>query len=175
MRISRREFSSLIAFLAAVPPLSAEPAPIGMNAMSDFDEFFAKYEKSANNFDPELLSSLYADCFTSADPNGTFCIHNDAEFKQAAVKREKLFHSLGFKSAKIIGKDVNKIDDSYTMVKVHWRMRFDNPSAKKSDFKFFTTYVLATFGPALKVVFYVSHDDEQKVMKDAGLIPIVKK
>ncbi|MBT2750089.1 MULTISPECIES: hypothetical protein [unclassified Lysobacter] len=142
--------------------------------MNTIDDFFAKYEEGANSFDPDLLASQYTDCFMSADPKSTFCIRNDTKLREAAIEREKLFHNLGFKFAKIIGKDVTRLDDNYTMVKVHWHLRFDNPSAKQSDFKFFNTYFLSTTG-ALKVVFYISHDDEQKVMKDAGLVPIQAK
>jgi hypothetical protein len=172
MLMKRREFSCVVALLAVTPAISLKANLPEIASMTAIDDFFAKYGEGANNFDPEILSSQYADCFMSADPKGTFCIHNDEKFKEAAAKRERLFRSLGFKFAKIIGKDVSKIDDNYMMAKTHWHMRFDNPLAKKSDFKFFTTYVLVTRGAGLKVVFYISHDDEQKVMKDAGLVPM---
>lgn len=139
--------------------------------MKEIDDFFAKYEKSANNFDPDLLASLYTDSFMSADPNRTACVQNDMKWKEAATKREQLFKDLGFKFAKIIDKSVTQIDDNYSMVKVHWPMNFENPSTTRSDFKFFITNFVCAVGGALKVCFNISHEDEQKVMREAGLVP----
>jgi hypothetical protein len=39
------------------------------------------------------------------------------------------------------------------------------------DFKFFVTYFLFDPGSGPKVAFWISHDDEQKIKRDAGPIP----
>jgi hypothetical protein len=66
---------------------------------------------------------------------------------------------------------VGQRDERYTMAKVHWRMVFEKDPGKPLDFKFFITYFLFDQGSGPKVAFYISHDDEQKVMREAGLIP----
>ena len=63
------------------------------------------------------------------------------------------------------------LDERYTMAKVHWQMVFEKDPGNPLDFKFYITYFLFDPGTGPKVVLYISHDDEQKVMKEAGLIP----
>lgn len=140
--------------------------------MKEIDEFVARYEEGANRFDADLLASLYTDCFIVAGPKGTACVTNDAQWKEAANERKRLFESLGFRFAKILRKQVARIDDTYTMVEVHWHLRFDNPAARQADFRFSNTYFLGMADGAPKVCFYISHEDEEDVMREAGLVPM---
>ena len=106
-----------------------------------------------------------------ADPNGVVCGKNDENFREAIPQRKVFFQQIGFKSAKILNIDETALDERYTMAKVHWHMVFEKEKGNPLDFKFFITYFLFDPGSGPKVVFYISHDDEQKVMRDAGLIP----
>lgn len=56
------------------------------------------------------------------------------------------------------------------MAKVHWHMTFEQRPGHPLDFKFFITYVLFDPGTGPKAAFWISHDDEQEVMREAGLI-----
>jgi hypothetical protein len=40
------------------------------------------------------------------------------------------------------------------------------------DFKFYVTYFLLNKDDSLKVVFYISHGDEQKALQEKGLLPV---
>lgn len=140
--------------------------------MKGLDEFFTSYEEGANSFDADLLASQYTGCFIAAAPKGTVCVSNDAKWKEAAAERKRLFQSLGFRFAKILGKEVTRIDHAYAMVEVHWHLRFDNPSSRQADFKFSSTYFVCTADGVPKVCFYISHEDEEEVMKEAGLVPM---
>lgn len=50
-------------------------------------------------------------------------------------------------------------------------MIFEKQPGHPLEFKFFLTYFLFDSGSGPKVVFWISHDDEQKIMQEAGLIP----
>ena len=63
------------------------------------------------------------------------------------------------------------LDERYTMAKVHWQMTFEKKPDLPLDFKFYITYFLFDSGSGPKVAFWISHDDELKVMQEAGLIP----
>lgn len=139
--------------------------------MTKVEEFFARYEQGANSFDPDVVTSKFADCFLGADPNGVVCIQNNDAFRTAIPQRRAFFQQIGFRSARILGLTETPLDERYTLAKVHWQMTFEKQPGQPLDFKFFITYVLFDNGTGPKVVFYISHDDEQKVMKDAGLIP----
>lgn len=139
--------------------------------MTKIEQFFDRYEEGANTFDPDVVTSQFADSFMGADPNGVVCGENNEKFRRAIPQRKAFFLQIGFRSAKILSIDATPLDERYTMAKVHWQMVFEKEQGNPLDFKFFITYFLFDPGSGPRVVFYISHDDEQKVMKDAGLIP----
>jgi hypothetical protein len=63
------------------------------------------------------------------------------------------------------------LDGHYTMAKIHWHMTFEKQPGLPLDFRFYITYFLFDQGSGPRIVFYISHDDEQRVMREAGLIP----
>ncbi len=139
--------------------------------MTNIERFFEEYEKGANNFDPDLVVAQYTDQFMGADPNGVVSIRNDEAFREAIPQRAEFFRHIGFRSAKVLDIAETPLDDRYTMAKVHWEMIFERERGRPLDFRFYITYFLFDPGTGPKVVFYISHDDEQKVMREAGLIP----
>ena len=139
--------------------------------MTSLKQFFARYEEGANTFDPDLVTSQFAESFMGAGPSGVLCGRNDQEFREAIAQREEFFRQIGFRSARVLDVVETPVDECYTMAKVHWHMAFEKEPGNLLEFKFFITYFLYDPGSGPKVVFYISHDDEQQVMKDAGLIP----
>jgi hypothetical protein len=89
------------------------------------DEFFARYEESANSFDLNVISSLYTAEFMAAGPGGVSCGRNDQALRIAMEKRKALFEGLGFKRAKILNVEATSLDTRYTMAKVQWHMTFE--------------------------------------------------
>ncbi|NUO78165.1 MAG: hypothetical protein HOQ32_19420 [Lysobacter sp.] len=139
--------------------------------MRKVEEFFARYEQGANNFDPDLVVSQFGDHFMGADPNGAACLSNDAEFRAAIPQRQAFFREIGFRSARVLDIESTALDERYTLAKVHWRMLFEHPQGTPRAFEFYISYVLFDPGSGPKVVFYVSHEDERKTMREGGLIP----
>jgi hypothetical protein len=138
--------------------------------MTRVEQFFARYEEGANSFDADLVISQFTDTFMGADPNGVVCIANDDKFREAIPQRKEFFKQIGFRSANVLDVAETPLDDRYTMAKVHWRMIFEKEAGKPQEFKFYITYFLFDPGTGPKVVFYISHEDEEKVMRQAGLI-----
>ncbi len=144
--------------------------------MTKIEEFFAGYEEGANSFgansfDPDLVCSQYTTEFMAGSPDGVACGRNDQALRKAFIQRHTLFQQIGFKRAKILHVDATPLDDKYTMAKVHWHMTFEKQPGHLLNFKFFITYFLYDPGTGPKVAFWVTHDDEQRVMREAGLIP----
>ena len=138
--------------------------------MAKIEEFFTRYEAGANSFDPDLMSSLYTDEFMAGDPNGVSCGRNDQSLGEAFIRRKEFFQQIGFKLAKILHVEATPLDEKYTMAKVHWHMTFEQQPGRPLDFTFFITYFLYDPGTGPKAAFWISHDDEQRVMREAGLI-----
>lgn len=139
--------------------------------MGKLEEYFSRYEEGANSFDPDLVCSLYTTEFMAGGPGGVSCGRNDQSLRDAFIQRKELFEKIGFKRAKILDVDATPLDDKYTMAKVHWRMTFEKQSGHPLDFEFFITYFLYDAGVGPKAAFWISHEDEQRVMREAGLIP----
>lgn len=139
--------------------------------MGKIQDFFARYEEGANTFEPQLMRSLYTTEFMAGDPNGVSCGRNDEMLQVSFVKRKEFFRRIGFKRAKVLNVDATPLDDKYTMAKVHWQMTFEKEPGRPLDFRFFITYFLFDPGSGPKAAFWISHEDELKVMREAGLIP----
>lgn len=138
--------------------------------MSEIDAFFARYEQSANSFDPELVATLYTDPFMGGDPNGVASM-SAAAMRQAVPARRDFMQQIGFCFAKVLDVAATPLDARYTMAKVHWHLRFEKTPGQPQDFRFHITYFLFDPGTGPKVAFYISHEDEQQVMREAGLLP----
>ncbi|HMQ54932.1 MAG TPA: hypothetical protein PKD98_22825 [Anaerolineae bacterium] len=139
--------------------------------MTKIEQFFKGYEAGANSFDPEVVVSHFTASFMAGDPNGVTCLQNDEAFRKAIPERHHFFQQIGFKFARILSVAEIPLDERYTMAKVHWHMVFEKQPGRPLAFKFFITYFLFDAGSGPKVAFYISHDDEQQVMREAGLIP----
>lgn len=139
--------------------------------MTTIDEFFSRYEQGANSFDPDLMASLYTPEFLAGDPHGVACGRNDQALRDAFVRRKAFFEQIGFKRAKILQVQATPLDARYTMAKVHWLLTFERQPGQPLDFRFHITYFLHDPGTGPKAAFWISHDDEQQVMREAGLIP----
>lgn len=96
---------------------------------------------------------------------------SDDNLKASFVERKAFFGQIGFRLAKVLSVDATPLDPRYTTAKVHWQMTFEKEPGHPLDFKFFITYFLYDSGAGPKAAFWISHEDEQKVMRDAGLIP----
>lgn len=138
--------------------------------MGSIEEFFERYERGANTFDPDVVAPQYTHPFMGADPNGVACIPNDESFRASIPQRQAFFREIGFRSARILDLVQTPLDERYTMAKVHWQMVFEKTPSHPQEFRFYITYFLFDPGSGPKVAFYISHDDEQKTMRDAGLI-----
>lgn len=139
--------------------------------MTKIEHFFARYEEGAHSFDPDLVCSQYTAEFMAGGPSGVMCGRNDEGLRKAIIERHTFFQTIGFQRAKILRVEETPLDDRYTMAKTHWHMTFEKQPGHSLHFKFFVTYFLFDPGSGPKVVFWISHDDEQKIMQEAGLIP----
>jgi hypothetical protein len=139
--------------------------------MTKIEQFFARYEEGANSFDPDLVCSQYTAEFMAGGPTGVLCGRNDEALRAAMAQRHAFFRQIGFQRAEILSVEETPLDERYTMARVHWHMTFEKQPGHSIDFKFFLTYFLFDPGSGPRVAFWISHDDEQKTLREAGLIP----
>lgn len=139
--------------------------------MNKIRKFFTAYEHAVNSFDADLLSTQFVESYMGADPNGVSCHRNDRSLHEAIAQRRDMYEQMGFRFAEILSIAETPIDDYYTMAKVHWRLVFEKIKGQPREFKFFITYFLFEAPEGLRIVFFIAREDEQKVLRDAGLLP----
>ena len=130
-------------------------------------KLFGDYEKAFSALDLTKSAEFFADSFISAGPNGTIT-NSKAEFLKEAHKAADFYRSVGQKSARIISVDESPISELYSMVKVHWGVTFQKTGDKLIEFD--VSYLVQKTGTEPKIILFIAHQDEQKAMKELGLL-----
>ncbi len=130
-------------------------------------KLFAEYEKAFNALEVEKQVPLFAEHFISAGPRGSIALGRD-EFARMAIKAAEFYRSVGQTSAKILSMDETTISSEYSMVKVHWGATFKKTGNKLIEFD--VTYFIQKTGPEPRIIMFIAHQDEEKAMKELGLL-----
>ena len=130
-------------------------------------KLFAEYEKTFNALDVEKQVPLFAEHFISAGPRGSIAMGRD-EFARMASKAAQFYKNVGQTSAKILTMDETAISNEYSMVKVHWGATFEKTGNKLIEFDI--TYFIQKTGTEPKIIMFITHQDEEKAMKDLSLL-----
>jgi ketosteroid isomerase-like protein len=130
-------------------------------------KLFAEYEKAFNALDVEKQVPFFAEHFISAGPKGSIA-HGRDEFAKMASKAAEFYRSVGQTSTKILSMDETPISSEYSMVKVHWGVTFEKTGKKLIEFD--VTYFIQKIDPGPKIIMFIAHQDEEKAMKELGLL-----
>jgi len=136
-----------------------------------FNEYEQRFNESLQGTFPDIegIRNAFAAYFVEGSPAGIICSKNDEKFKESIPLGLEFYKSIGTKSMLIKFIEVTKLDDLYSMAKVHWRATYlQNDKEKALEFEVF--YFLQTVGDAIKIFAYITGDEEQ-ALKDNGLIP----
>ena len=134
-------------------------------------KLFAEYEKAFNALDVEKQVPFFAQHFISAGPKGSIALGRD-EFAKMATKAAEFYRSVGQTSAKILSMEETEISNEYSMVKVHWGVTFEKTGNKLIEFD--VTYFIQETGPDPKIIIFIAHQDEERAMKELGLLLIYR-
>jgi len=130
-------------------------------------KLFAQYEKAFSSLDVEKQVPLFAEHFISAGPRGSIALGKD-EFARMASKASQFYKSIGQTSVKILSMDETAISNEYSMVKVHWGATFAKTGNKLIEFDI--TYFIQKTGTEPRIIMFITHQDEEKAMKDLSLL-----
>ena len=128
---------------------------------------FVEYENAFNALDVEKQVPFFAEHFISAGPKGSIA-QGRGEFAKMATKAAEFYRSVGQTSAKILSMDEIPISNEYSMVRIHWGVTFRKTGNRPIEFD--VTYFIQKTGPEPKIIMFISHQDEEKAMKELGLL-----
>ncbi|MDQ1280521.1 MAG: uncharacterized protein QG670_1784 [Thermoproteota archaeon] len=129
-------------------------------------KFFAEYEKAFIALEVERQVPMFAEHFMSAGPKGNIARSRD-EFEKMAHQAAEFYKSVGQTEAKILYMWETPISNEYSMVLVHWGVKFKKTGDKLIEFD--VTYFIQNPVSDPKIIMFIAHQDEEKAMKELGL------
>ena len=129
------------------------------------EEFFRRYEQANNDFDVQLIATLYADTFMFGNQQGVQAVKKE-DFVKVLPRRKDFMKTAGLSSSRIDSLEASTLDSIYILVKTVWNMSFRGNNGGEVTRKTSATYVLSTIGDSFEIVFQVDHQDLMNIVHD---------
>lgn len=131
-------------------------------------DFFTAYGAFSVGDDPKAIASFYGESFIAAAPGGTASYHNDDKFIDWLNGIIQFNQDVGMQQMKPLTVDTTAMGEHFTLAKVTWEALFAKTGNKPITFDI--SYILQHTTNETKIICYVSHDDQEVVMKEHDLI-----
>lgn len=138
-----------------------------MSPVFDLAVFFAEYEEAAHAGDAERSRRLYADTFVASSPAGLVTGQNDDEFAAMVVEGFARYRELGMTVMRVERVSASWLGDSHCLATVLWHSEWEGVG----DVDFEVSYGLRGLPDEPRIFSWVSHEDEQAVMRERGILP----
>jgi len=129
--------------------------------------FFENYASVSMKSEPGLHANLYADDFIAAGPSGSAVYKNDAQFLEWLRRIYDFNKKTGMVSIQVISVRDNPISEQYSLASVEWGAEYEKTGDALIHFEI--TYLLQFFQNQIQILAYISHEDQEKVMKERGI------
>lgn len=132
------------------------------------EEFFRRYASLAFAEEPAKLAELYDASFLAAGPKGGATFKNDESFLAWLRELHAFNAKVGMTSLTFSEIHEVPVGGGYSLATVTWAAAFERTGSVPVRFKI--SYLLRETEPHLKVAAYVSHEDQEDVMRAHGLL-----
>ncbi len=139
-----------------------------MNRQERLSEFFRRYSRSSLGPEPELLADLYDASFLAAGPRGGAAFNNDEAFLEWLRQVNEGNRKSGMTAVVVDEVVETPLSDAYTIATVTWAATFRKTGDEPIRFRI--SYLLRQTDDTLKVAAFISHEDQEEVMKARGLL-----
>jgi len=136
-----------------------------------FEDYAIRFKDAIGGKDPDIDGTVrsFSECFIEASPLGVHCGKNDEKFREVIPQGYAFYKSIGTRTMAIVSKEISILDEFHAMVKVYWHSTYvKNKDMAKIEF---VVYYLVQLREGLPKIFAYITGDEQKVLKEKGLIP----
>lgn len=140
-----------------------------MNRQTDLTELFNDYAAVSLGPEPENLARFYAPSFLAAGPKGSATFDNDDAFLAWLRQVHDFNAQSGMTAMEAVGVDETPMGDDFVMATVRWASRFRQTGDEPIEFEI--SYVLHLTDAGARIVAYISHEDQEAVMTQRGLLP----
>jgi hypothetical protein len=129
-------------------------------------DYFQRYGGVTLGSEPEQLAQFYEPSFLAAGPKGGAAFKNDESFLAWARELHASNVKSGLTSMAVEEIAETPVSAGYTLVTVKWAATFRRTG--ETPIQFSISYLLRESG-SLKVAAYISHEDQEEVMRAKGL------
>jgi hypothetical protein len=135
---------------------------------SAFTGFFQRYASISIGPAPEKLADFYDASFLAAGPQGVAAFQNDDAFLGWLRQVHQFNAQTGMTALEAIDVRDTPISNDYALATVRWGARFSKTGEELIEFEI--SYLLRLTGGGPKVAAYISHEDQEAVMRSRGLL-----
>jgi hypothetical protein len=134
---------------------------------TEIREFFARYANASLNGDAATIAALYGENFIMIGPNGSQAFANDQKFLDWLGGVQDFNKQSGMEKIWVRNIDSRGIGNHITQASVTWGSQFASTGNRIIEFDLH--YLLEKFEAGLKIIMYISDEDQQQLMKDNGI------
>lgn len=143
-----------------------------MTKSAPIEKFFADYAVATRSGDADTIASFYADTYIEAAPSSVAAYEVDDEYRRAlGEKFTAMTGQLGFSDVSVVVQTSSEFAPKHYLVEAEWTMKFDRADSGPVQSIFRISYVIRLENGAVKILLYVSHEDEEAAMKRDGVLP----
>lgn len=139
-------------------------------------ELFNDYGRISNDaledpssVDIDRVVAFFAAYFVGSTPHGVLGGANDEKFREVIPKGFSHYREVGGKQMLITGIKVTPLNDLHALAEVGWDFAYVNKSGESGHIRFTNFYFITVAGGPPRIFAYIT-GDEEKAMKDHGLV-----
>ncbi|GAB3957081.1 hypothetical protein [Micromonospora vulcania] len=144
--------------------------PVEAHVRESVTAFLRDYARAVETGDNAVIAASYADTYIEGDPSAATAITNDAQYRVALDQRQKaMTEQFGLAAARVTVSDVLDLAPGYVLVPTQWTLDFEPPEGEAVSAQFAQTYVVRLGDGQPQILLYLSHEQEEDVMRKLGL------
>lgn len=136
--------------------------------MDVLKKFFEDYAVVSMSGDAEKLSEYYAEHFIIASKDQSSVFNNDAQFIGWLKEVSKFNQKTGLLKMIVKNVSADEFGKHFHKASVTWAATFS--SKPQEEIEFDIHYILSETEEGFKIVFYVSDDDQEALMKEKDVL-----
>src|SRR3954467_10626155 len=127
-------------------------------ARPDVLEFFDRYQRGADESDPEVVRDCFAETFLNLDPRSAGPVPREALI-QALPGRARMFAAIGVEALELTELTERPLDERHTMVATTWSARFSTDARDAEPLVLPSHFLLRRQGTSWQIVAYLNSTD----------------
>lgn len=132
-------------------------------------DFFEAYAAAALAGEAETVGSSYFSTYIEAAPSTIEAFKVDDEYRRAVEAKANAMRELGLAALGIEVSGTTQLAPEHLLVEAEWRLYFAPEGADSIETHFRVSYVVRLKDGDPVILLALSHEDEEKVLRDLGL------